>query len=285
MTASVLVASRDTVDNVEKCLSSLLSQGVEALELCWHDDGSTDGTATRVAERLGSTLLAGRFQRIRFTATRGRRGLAHAFNQAARNSTGDTLFLLDAADSFDPCRIRVALERKAGAQDFVGVSETSPGSGPPIGWQAARLGSVSQALLAGPPGGAGNLVVSRHLFERLGGLADLAPGEPRDHAVWRFLLMAAQRLEPVLMPEPSYRLAPNRAQAQATPHAIAAVQHDALAAAARRPPANTLFPCPQRNQAAFWAGAAEAGYADVADRVFFPYVTHSRLLQSLASPT
>ncbi|MCZ6602579.1 MAG: glycosyltransferase family 2 protein [Planctomycetota bacterium] len=91
MLASVIVPTHNRKEAVERCLLSLFAQDLPAgdFEILIVDDGSTDGTAKRLAEVAEE---AGRSVRV---ITQDHKGPAAARNAGAREARGEVLAFLD----------------------------------------------------------------------------------------------------------------------------------------------------------------------------------------------
>ena len=91
---SVIVVTRNRVDEVLRCLASVAAIEVPATEILVADNGSDDGTVKRVRAA---------HPRVRILAAPGNRGTSEARNAAAKLSTGRFLwFLDDDAEVTDP---------------------------------------------------------------------------------------------------------------------------------------------------------------------------------------
>ncbi len=267
MTTTVAVASSNDLADVPACLDSIAAQD-GAIELCWHDDASTDGTAELVADLLAQPAMLRRFTRCDLQGSARPRGRAHALDAAASRALGDMLCFLSARDRFAPGRVAAIAARP---QVRFGYSGTVPDSSAGTAWCATVLGGLSLALLRAPPLGDANVFMDPRLFTRAGRFDGPGP-----FTAWRLLLRASLLVEPHLLETPSY--IPGSAPAEGDRSARDAVLHDLFVALALRAPANPLFPCPRRNPASFWAQMEQAGCEAVAQRVFFPYARKSRLL-------
>lgn len=113
---SVVVPSYNHAPFVQDCLRSALRQDIEDLEILVTDDGSTDGTAQRVAE-MGEP-------RIQLKALPQNGGACVALNDAIRRSRGRYIAVLNSDDLFLPGKLRRQL-------DFL---RKSPDVGAVFGW-------------------------------------------------------------------------------------------------------------------------------------------------------
>jgi rSAM/selenodomain-associated transferase 2 len=145
--------------NAAQTLGATLERVWEADEIVVADGGSTDGT-TALAERLGARVVA---------APRGRGAQLRAGAAAAR---GDWLLFLH-ADTVPGPRWREAIDEHA---------RTSPDKAAWFrfrladrAWQArlVELGAAARAGLLGLPYGDQGLLVSRSLYDALGGYRPL----------------------------------------------------------------------------------------------------------------
>jgi glycosyltransferase involved in cell wall biosynthesis len=92
---SVLIATHNQADYLPACLTSVRAQAlpVDAYEIVVVDDGSTDATATVLAEEVASALTIVRHPQ--------QRGLAAACNTALSRARGTFVVRLDSDDWFD----------------------------------------------------------------------------------------------------------------------------------------------------------------------------------------
>ena len=142
-----------------------------------------------------------------------------------------------------------------------------------------RFGSVSAALLHRQIGSTtGNFVVTRKLFEEIGGFQDLKYCHD-----WMFALQAVLFCEPVFLRERlyNYRLHPKnsfRSLKDLAERETSIVLTAFFLQIALRRPVNPVAPCPRRQPAAFWSLVQRTETKNFADKVFFPYPRDSRLL-------
>lgn len=207
---SVVVPSHDHSAYVEDALASALGQRRPPAEIVVIDDGSTDGSAARIA------ALARRHPgRIRFVAREGR-GAAATINEAIALSTGDWVNVLNSDDRFAPDRLAGMSAAIASRRDgwgfsrcrFVDEEAREIESSPRLDLEAHRTmvdgvaacDTVGFAFLTGNPAiSTGTLFFARSLFERVGGFRDL-----RYNHDWDFCLRATRVAEPVFVPSPLY---------------------------------------------------------------------------------
>ena len=142
---SVIVPTLNEVENVEPLIRGIFASGVDALEIVFVDDSSTDGTSDRVRD------LAAQFPvklRVRENATLGLSGAVVAGARAAR---GDLLVVMDADMSHPPDRIPdLVRPLQEGACDMVIGSRYVRGGTTP-GWPVwRRIMSRAASALAYP---------------------------------------------------------------------------------------------------------------------------------------
>src|SRR4051794_19184223 len=99
---SVLMAVRNGERFIDEAIASVLGQTLADLELVLVDNGSSDGTAARIAawNRLDPRLRSFRLDRP---------GLARSLNYAAAQARASVLARLDADDIAEPRRLEVQL--------------------------------------------------------------------------------------------------------------------------------------------------------------------------------
>lgn len=107
---SVVVPTFNGADHIEECLSSVLSQGFEDVEVIVADDMSTDGTVNVVRS------LARRDARIRLLVRAQNGGTLRSRRDGVLASTGDYVLLLDQDDALVPGAL-VAIDRALGEHD------------------------------------------------------------------------------------------------------------------------------------------------------------------------
>lgn len=87
---SVIVPCYNEEQDIPRCLTDLLSQDYENMEIIVVDDGSTDGTAQVVKRFMEKN------PRLKLFSSGGRRGPANARNLGAKASSGEVLIFKDA---------------------------------------------------------------------------------------------------------------------------------------------------------------------------------------------
>ena len=101
---SVVMATLDGIDTVERSLRSLAAQTLAPMEIIVVDDGSTDGTPDLLAalqRTIPNLVVAG---------TPDNRGFPAALNRAISMASGDFVALADDDDVYLPNRLEVSAE-------------------------------------------------------------------------------------------------------------------------------------------------------------------------------
>ncbi len=111
-TLSVIVPVFNTADTLERCVSSILSQQVDGLELILVDDGSTDSSPA-LCDRL-----SGADDRVR-VIHRANGGLSAARNTGIDAATGTWIAFADSDDEFAPDTLSANLELATDDVDLV----------------------------------------------------------------------------------------------------------------------------------------------------------------------
>jgi glycosyltransferase involved in cell wall biosynthesis len=222
------------------------------------------------------------------------RGAAFSLNLAARSGSGSLISFMNSDDFYHARRLEKLERSYYGQEFFMAFSNVMPVDdtgarlvGDPIGERVAfdadlflaRYGSVSRALLSRQiASSTGNFLVSRALFEQLGGFEDLKYCHD-----WMFALQAARFCEPVFDPE---RLYFYRLHATNSFRSLGSVAERETQQCLSRffekialsEPVNPSCPSPRRDPAAFWELTRVTQTSEAAERVFFPYLRTSRLL-------
>lgn len=87
--ASIIIPTYNSAKTITRCLTSILNQDYDNLEIIVVDDGSTDETVK----------LVSKFPPIKLILNRKNKGPSHARNIGITNSTGEIIILLD-SDSY-----------------------------------------------------------------------------------------------------------------------------------------------------------------------------------------
>ncbi len=207
---SVLVPCFNHEHFIEEALESVFTQTYPEIEVIAIDDGSSDGTPTRLAR------IAERAPRPMRVLCRENRGAGATLNEAARWARGAWLQPLNSDDRLPPTRIERLVEAVAARGHLWGFGRVRSidANGAPIDPLAdsrvfAFACSQSEIGFAETVGecflsrnvaiSTGNLFISRALFDRLGGF-----GHERWHHDWRFCLEALFEAEPQYVPEAGY---------------------------------------------------------------------------------
>jgi len=252
---SVVLPSYNHAAFVERALRSALEQDVDDLELVVVDDGSSDGSREIVRDVLADA--------------RGRRTVYHEQQNAGSHAaiarglelaSGEVVALLNSDDEYAPGRLRRALEHAPARGDFLLFTglQLVDGAGRPLAprddlarWyqlalrQSLSCPTVGFALLCNNIAvTSGNLVFSRGLPQRAGGLAPW-----RFCPDWAFVLRCTRLVEPLFLAEDLYRYRVHEANTidQAGVRDIDAeygrFTAELLRACAAEPPPNALAPC------------------------------------------
>jgi glycosyltransferase involved in cell wall biosynthesis len=191
---------------VARAIASVAAQTYQDIELVVVDDGSTDASATVVAQSLAGLPFPARLIR------NPHRGAAFAANAGAEAAHGRYLALLSADDYFAPDYVQQMVQEVGRATPLWGYAYTTdfglPQAAPALG------GSPVAAALPKPrdflPGSFtllsknaaeanGNLFVERDFFLQLGGYRDFG-----QHRGWDFAVRATEQVEGVAVDRPLY---------------------------------------------------------------------------------
>ncbi len=88
---TVIVASKNSVDTLQRCISSFVNQTYQYKELIIVDGGSTDGTVEIIKEHS---------KNIAHWESEPDRGIAHAWNKALKYANGEWILFLGSDDYF-----------------------------------------------------------------------------------------------------------------------------------------------------------------------------------------
>jgi glycosyltransferase involved in cell wall biosynthesis len=207
---SIIVPSHNHAAYVGAALDSALAQERAADEIIVIDDGSTDGSATRlhaIAARTGGRI---------HVVARERRGAAATLNEAIARATGDWIAILNSDDRYAPEHLATMVESVAVRGASWGFSRASfidgdgrelpKGASAQADWLRALADGVGAADTVGfsliafnRATSSGTLFFSRALHHRIGGFRDL-----RFCHDWDFCLRATLVDEPVFVPAPTY---------------------------------------------------------------------------------
>lgn len=211
----IAVASYNHAPYVEAAIASLIEQTYEHLELCWIDDSSTDGTFERVCEIIEDLDAKKRFSNIWLRKNGKNMGAHFSLNAAARHGSSRLISFLNSDDIYAADRLKKISSYDRGEPHFLGFSGVASinadgGYGAREAVATAidvelrewilRFPRISQAFLGRQvTASTGNIVVSRSLFEALGGFQNL-----RYCHDWMFTLNSTLFCEPVFIPDDLY---------------------------------------------------------------------------------
>lgn len=112
-TFSIVTPAYEAAGSIAECVESALAQTLPAHEIIVVDDGSTDGTADRLAEYRDRIVYV----------RQENRGAAAALNVGVHSATGDFVAILDADDAYEPERL-AALSELAQARPDLDILAT-----------------------------------------------------------------------------------------------------------------------------------------------------------------
>ena len=191
-TVSVVVPTFDRAERVERALASIEAQTRPADEVVLVDDGSTDGTAERVAAR---------FPRVTVLRQENR-GVSVARNRGIEQTTGEWIALLDSDDEWVEGKLEAQLEalaasgRKVCHSDEIWIREgrrVNPGRR--HAKREGRLYLQSLTLCAISPSA---VVLHRTVLDEVGGFDERLP-VCEDYDLW---LRVTARYDVALVDEP-----------------------------------------------------------------------------------
>lgn len=108
MKVSVVIPTFDRAERVERAACSALAQTVPPFEVVIVDDGSTDGTAQRLAQRLPAVRVL----------RQANAGVSAARNRGVESARGDWIALLDSDDEWLPDKLERQIAALARAPEF-----------------------------------------------------------------------------------------------------------------------------------------------------------------------
>lgn len=204
---SVVLPAYNHARYVAQAIASVAAQTYPNIELVVIDDGSTDATASVIAESRAGFARPSRF------FARENRGAPATLNEGAALATGRYLAFLNSDDFYAPERIAMLVDEIARTGSRWGFSLVSnafdEGATTPPGF-VDILQKQRNFLGSQPPSftfvefnvavSSGNLFVEREFFEALGGFRD-----HRYNHDWDFCLRASAQAEPVVVEQPLYR--------------------------------------------------------------------------------
>ena len=291
---TVAVASYNHAPYIRECLTSIAAQTHSDIELVWVDDASTDDSYLEMRRTLDDPAVAGRFTHILTQRNSRNRGAAFSLNLAARMGTGRLISFLNSDDFYHSSRLSILQQYDQGEKFFFAFSNIMPIAADgealvvdPTGGRIAfdadllyrRYGSVSKALLSRQiASSTGNFVVSRTLFEAVGGFTDLKYCHD-----WMFALLACRFCEPVFVHERLYYYRIHDKNSFRSLGALAESETQQVltrffTAIAIDEPVNPECPSLRKEPASFWELVSVTPSRAYAERVFFPYTRNSRIL-------
>lgn len=185
MLVSFLIPVRNGEDTIDQALESVLSQGEEVLEVVVVDDGSTDGTASRIegwAERDGRVRLV----------RRPPGGIVSALNAGLALCRGQFVARMDADDISLPGRVRRQVEflRRHREVDLAGClveaaslsGKLSPGVIRYVEWSNSLVahGEIVREIFVESPIVHPTFMARRSFFEEMGGYREVPWAEDYD---------------------------------------------------------------------------------------------------------
>ncbi len=205
---SVVMPVRDALPYLDASIASILGQSHRRLELVIGDDGSTDGSAGRLAE------WAGRDSRIRLLPAAGPGlGPSGSSNWVVRHARYPIVARMDADDLSRPRRIEAQLAALQGAPDAVMVGTLFDCVD--VRGRTVRPRERSPlADLAAPaaPFRHGSIMFRREAFERAGGYRSVCDYWEDQELYWR--MAAVGRV--LVLPEAHYAYRYNHGHARLT---------------------------------------------------------------------
>lgn len=294
MRITVAVASYNHERYAAEALDSVASQAHADIELIWIDDHSKDETFEIIERTLRSRAMSKRFSRVFLHRNAINRGAHYTLNLAARLGTGELISFLNSDDTYMPARLRRFAETYRGEDHWIGFSGVlaigPEGTTVTDDYTAQemmitfpeileRFETVSKALLyRNVVSSTGNIVISRKLFDRLGGFQNLAFCHD-----WLLALCACLYCEPAYLPETlyAYRLHTTnsfRSLGHVAEHETSEVLRTFFREVALNRPTNQLLATFRNRPVEFYAFLDQVGLADTFQRVLHPYAEHSRMI-------
>lgn len=211
---SVVIPSYNHSRYIRKAVESVLGQTHADVELIVIDDGSKDDSPDYLRSIVDPRMTL---------VEQANAGAHNAINRGLSMAKGDYLAILNSDDIFHPNRLAVALDRLAtGEADLVAtwievIDAEGKALGVKEGWHnmlpwpipnpqrtfAASDSFAKNLLMTNFVSTTSNVVFSRRLYERIGGMRNL-----RFAHDWDFLLRAAKQFPCELIPQPlmQYRI-------------------------------------------------------------------------------
>ncbi|HJU20958.1 MAG TPA: glycosyltransferase, partial [Casimicrobiaceae bacterium] len=204
---SVVLPAYNHARYVGQAMASVAAQTYPNIELIVVDDGSSDASASVIAQSLAGFARPSRF------IARENRGAPATLNEGAALANGRYLAFLNSDDFYAPERVATLVDEIARTGSRWGFSlvsnafdedaTTPPGFVDILQKQRNFLGSQPPSFTFvefNVAVSSGNLFVERGFFEALGGFRD-----HRYNHDWDFCLRASAHAEPVVVEQPLYR--------------------------------------------------------------------------------
>lgn len=177
---SVVIPTRDRWPMLVEAVRCALAQEDVDVEVIVVDDGGTDGSATRLAERRDS--------RVQVLRNEVARGAPAARNQAAAVARGEWIAFLDDDDRWAPHKLRTQLALAAGVKDVGFIYGTAvmvdAALRPLRSLPVPEPGTLRRALLhTNGIGGPSSVMVRRAALAQLGGFDERLASLP-DWDLW-----------------------------------------------------------------------------------------------------
>lgn len=287
---SIVVAAFRHQLYIERCLASITNQSHERLEIILVDDNSPDDTLAIAESFLNENST--RFERIRIVRNRINRGAHFSLNRGMALSGGDFISLMNSDDTYNASRVsRLVTDLQAVGADwaFTRVAtideHDQPFYGEPlchhISWRPhlaiGSLPSVSWGFIRFQlTASTGNLVLTRHLANRIGGFADLKYCHD-----WDFVLRASFLSEPLFIDVPLYNYRVHgansfRSLSQVAPSETQYCLRNYFRMAMSRQPPNPLAPSPSNWPTYFYPLVQALDAQPHLDAIYTPYQAHHR---------
>lgn len=101
---TIYIPAYNVMEYIVDSVNSALNQTYSRIEVCIHDDGSTDNTLSILKGKFGNE------KRVKISSNKNQ-GIGAASNQAIENGTGDVILQLDADDVIEPNTVELLLAR------------------------------------------------------------------------------------------------------------------------------------------------------------------------------
>ena len=289
---SVVVPAYNHEAFIVQCLTSIVDQTYEAIEIIVVDDCSTDmtfETARDFLERHKS-----RFRKISLMRNAANSGAHASLNRGIAASSGTYLSLMNSDDEYAPARLTtivLKMRDENAAFAFSGVATIGPDGAPywgePLCHHIAyrprvalmRYPSLSWGLLWRQlTASTGNIVVTRELARKVGPFCSL-----RYCHDWDFVLRCAFFAEPLFVDEALYKYRVHgansfRALTGYAESETKSVIESYFARVKTATPPNVLAPAPQNWPSLFRLLVRQIGMETHLKSVYEPYLSHYRTI-------